>query len=71
MASPTLYTDAARHLKMGARFQDETRLKLGLQLVKDAGLTSREAYRIALAGDPTLTLHEWADIVIRAGVTLP
>lgn len=55
-------------IRTAGKRQDPTMLAAAL---KGTTLTSREAYRIALAGDPTLTHGEWADLLARAGITLP
>jgi hypothetical protein len=66
-----LYSDAVRYLKTAVRVQDAALTKLALDYFKANNVTSREAYRIALAGDPSLTWDEWTDLLARAGVQLP
>lgn len=65
-----IYSDAVRFLRTAARVQDPILARSALLYFKANGITSREAFRIALAGNPDFTAHEWLDLLARADVTL-
>lgn len=49
--------------KSAVRSRDSKVIRQAVEAMKASGLTEREVYRIAKAGDPDLTQDEWSDIL--------
>jgi hypothetical protein len=53
-------------LKRAARFRDAKLAGQAVDALRMAGLDYRACYRLALAGDPSLTEGEWEDLMAEA-----
>jgi hypothetical protein len=57
---------AVNQLKRAARSKDAKLAGQAVEALRLAGHTYRDCYRIALAGDPTLTENEWESLMYEA-----
>lgn len=60
---------AHKRLQNAVRSGDIVLVRDALRTLREAGISDRQAYRIALGGDPALTPDSWTDLVARADST--
>lgn len=59
-------SQAVGNLKRAVRSKDAKLAGKAVDTLRQAGLTYRDCYRIALAGDPSITEPEWDDLMVEA-----